>query len=232
MKIRLTSLILLMLFALSVPVHAQPAARPVASAEPIALYTVTFTSSWDEQSHPGVPPNAHFSPLLGTTHNISATFWLSGTVASLGIEQMAETGVTTLLRNEMTATGDGVYEIFSGPGLGTSPGQVTIPAFTADRTHAFVTLVTMIAPSPDWFVGVHHLSLLDGEGRWQDTLVVTLYPYDAGTDAGTDYTSPDQEPSQHTMITSLSGQAPFSTEPIGSLTFTRLHRLYLPAIRQ
>lgn len=232
MKIRLTSLILLMLFALSVPVHAQPTARPVSSAESTALYTVTFTSSWDKQSHPGVPPNAHFSPLLGATHNISTTFWLSGTVASPGIEQMAETGGTTLLRNEMTAAGAGVYEIFSGPGLAASPGQVTIPAFTADRTHAFVTLVTMIAPSPDWFVGVHHLSLLDDEEQWQDTLVVTLYPYDAGTDAGTDYTSPDQEPSQHTMITSLSGQAPFSTEPIGRLTFTRLHRLYLPAIGQ
>lgn len=232
MKIRLTGLILLMLFSVSARVHAQPSSHTEASAESTASYTVMFTSTWDEQSHPGVPSNAHFSPLVGATHTISTTFWMSGTVASPGIEQMAETGRTTLLRSEMAAVGADVYEILSGPGLATSPGEVAIPAFTVDRTHAFVTLVTMIAPSPDWFVGVHNLSLLDDAGQWQDTLVVTLYPYDAGTDAGIDYTSPDQEPPQHSVIASLRGGAPFSSEPIGSLTFTRLHRLYLPAIGQ
>lgn len=230
MKVRLTSLILLMLFFVSDRAHAQPWTVTDPNNDNVAVYTVTFTSSWSEQSHPGLPTNAHFSPLIGATHNVSTTLWMSGVVASPGIEQMAETGGTTILRNEMTAVGANVYEIFSGPGLATSPGQVAIPVVTADRSHAFVTLVTMIAPSPDWFVGVYDLSLLDAEGQWQDTLVVTLYPYDAGTDAGTDYTSPDQEPTQHSAITLLSGQTPFSDAPIGSLTLTRLHRLYLPTI--
>ena len=36
-------------------------------------------------------------------------------------------------------------------------------AVTTD--HPRVTLVTMIAPSPDWFVGVSGLSLLDASGN-------------------------------------------------------------------
>ena len=138
MKVQLTNLILLMLFSISDRVHAQPWTVTDSSNDNVAVYTVTFTSSWREQSHPGVPTNAHFSPLIGATHNVSTTLWMSGTIASPGIEQMAETGGTTILRNEMTAVGANVYEIFSGPGLATSPGQVAIPVVTADRTHVGV----------------------------------------------------------------------------------------------
>ena len=49
----------------------------------------------------------------------------------------------------------------------------------------------MIAPSPDWFVGVSGLSLLV-DGVWVEQRVVELYPYDAGTDGGTSYTSANE----------------------------------------
>ena len=45
----------------------------------------------------------------------------------------------------------------------------------------------MIAPSPDWFVGVFGLSLLDAEGNWVEALTVNLYPWDAGTEGGDDF---------------------------------------------
>jgi len=195
-----------------------------------ALYSVTFTSTWSESTHPGLPIGAHFSPLIGATHNLSTTFWISRTLASLGIEQMAERGGTSLLRQEISNAGSHVLETISGPGVGTSPATVTIPQVTVSREHPLLTLVTMIAPSPDWFVGVHDLSLLDEAGRWQDSLTVTLYPYDAGTDDGSEYTSSDAEATPHQPIATLRGQSPFSSEPIGSFHFQRVWVNYSPLI--
>ena len=51
-----------------------------------------------------------------------------------------------------------------------------------------VTFVTMIAPSPDWFIGVSGLSLLEN-GDWAQRIDVELFAYDAGTDDGRRYTS-------------------------------------------
>ena len=195
-----------------------------------ARYTVTFNSTWSAETHPGFPSSAHFSPLIGATHNMSVTLWTSGVLASPGMEEMAETGGVTTLRNEIEALGPAVRETISGPGMGGSPGAVTIPTIVAGREHPMVTLVTMIAPSPDWFVGVHHLSLQDDQGQWRNRVSVLLYAYDAGTDDGTDYTSPDQEPAQHQPIRSLRGLAPFSDAPIGEFVFTRQHLSYLPLV--
>ena len=211
-----------------------PAAADETAAAPaeVATYAITFASTWSEATHPGFPPGAHFSPLIGATHNVSATFWLSGTLASPGMERMAETGATMLLADEFTAAGSAVHAIIAGPGLGASPGQVSLPFVTASRTHPLVMLVTMIAPSPDWFVGVEGLSLLDETGDWRDQIVVALYPYDAGTDDGVAYTSPDSEPDVHQPVSQVSGSAPFSAAPIGILTFTRIRQIYMPIVTQ
>ena len=80
----------------------------------------------------------------------------------------------------------------------------------------------MIAPSPDWFVGVSALSLMDDLGQWVDELQVTLYPYDSGTDDGTTYTSANADSSPKRPIRSLRGMTPFSDAPIGTFTFTRV----------
>lgn len=50
----------------------------------------------------------------------------------------------------------------------------------------------MIYPSPDWFVGVSGLELCLENGSWVEQKILNLYPYDAGTDSGSTYISPDQ----------------------------------------
>ena len=45
--------------------------------------------------------------------------------------------------------------------------------FEIEKGHPLVTLVTMIAPSPDWFVGVAGLDLQAG-GEWAPEVVVDL----------------------------------------------------------
>jgi hypothetical protein len=112
--------------------------------------------------------------------------------------------------------------ILAGNGLDRSPGTVSL-SFEVTRSHPLVTLVTMVAPSPDWFVGVHDLNLIQN-GDWVSSLTVDLDPYDAGTDSGTTYQSPDRETNPRQTIQRITG-APFAVNgtvaKLGTYTFQR-----------
>ncbi|MFI4871966.1 MAG: spondin domain-containing protein [Phycisphaerales bacterium JB061] len=188
-----------------------------------AQYVVTFDVHWDNATHAGAfPPNAHFSPLVGAVHNESVAFWEPGGIATNGIEIMAETGATNTLRGEVNnaiAAGTAL-EVVTGPGTG-APDQVTT-TFEANSDMHLLTLVTMIAPSPDWFVGTHGLNLRDDSG-WIDEITIELDAYDAGTDSGPDFTSRNADVTPHEPITNISGQPPFAGVPsLGSFTITLL----------
>ncbi len=157
-----------------------------------ATYRLTFNASWSAETHPLLfPDNPHFSPLVGAVHNEQVELWTSGQPATDGIEQMAESGATDLLLGEVDAAiGNGYANLaVVGGGVATSPGAVSIE-FEVTSDYPQLTLVSMVAPSPDWFVGVHNLSLLQN-GEFVAELIVDLAVYDAGTDSGTRYTSGD-----------------------------------------
>ena len=169
-----------------------------------AKFQLTFHSTWSAATHPDMfPGNPHFSGLIGATHNQNGQLWEPGSLASPGIESMAETGSKSPLMDEIQQAiqmgwADG---LISGGGIGFSPGSVSVE-FEASAAHPLLSLVSMIAPSPDWFVGVHGVDLRPG-GQWIDTLTLELASYDAGTDNGTTYTSPNAEPVTHDPITTL-----------------------------
>ena len=79
----------------------------------------------------------------------------------------------------------------------------------------------MVAPSPDWFVGVSGFSLLDAQADWLASQTVNLYPWDAGTEEGTEFSLTNAATSPQETITSLRGIDKFSNERIATLTFTR-----------
>jgi hypothetical protein len=96
--------------------------------------------------------------------------------------------------------------------------------FTVNLDCPVVSVVTMIAPSPDWFVGVSGLSLLE-DGQWVEERVVTLFPYDAGTDAGSSYASPDAPEASPGTIFRLEAEpllAGGDVVPLGTFTFARI----------
>jgi len=194
---------------------------PAATAE----YRVTFEASWSRETHPNMfPPNPHFSGLIGATHQQDVRFWQEGSLASNGMEAMAERGSKTPLDREIDqAISEGRAEtLLSGGGIDRSPGSVSLD-FSISVQHPFVTLVSMVAPSPDWFVGVSALSLLQ-DGDWASELVVELHPYDAGTDSGTSYTSRDRDTVPPIPISRIDGP-PFQVggvvPPMGTFTFRR-----------
>ncbi|MDE2877532.1 spondin domain-containing protein [Candidatus Palauibacter soopunensis] len=193
---------------------------PVAATT--ARYRVVFEATWSASTHPtNFPGGAHFSPLIGAVHNAGVTFWARDGTATPGIETMAETGGTSTLTAEIQAQiPGGALAVVNGSGI-RSPGSTTIQAIALRADFPLVTLVTMIAPSPDWFVGVSGLSLRDADGNWIEELEVVLYPYDAGTDSGPVYTSANNDTQPKEPIRNLRGESPFSDEPIGTFTFTR-----------
>lgn len=201
---------------------------PAPQPPPEARYRVTFDATWSRQTHPtDYPSGAHFSPLVGATHAAGVTFWAEGTLASRGIRDMAERGRTTPLDQEVAAAiaGGGADRVLVGGGLNSLPGTVTLE-FVVRQTHPLVTLVTMIAPSPDWFVGISGVALFQ-EGRWLDDLRVELPPWDAGTDSGTTFTSADRVTTPPQPVSRILG-APLSPSgrvtPLGTFRFERLDR--------
>jgi len=65
-------------------------------------YSVTFTIDWNATEYPtDYPGNAHFSKLIGWSHISNSTFFKLGTIASDGIEDMAELGKTNPLDDEI-----------------------------------------------------------------------------------------------------------------------------------
>ena len=198
-----------------------PQAGEAAAAGASATYTITFTGAWTAEATPGgVPDGAHFSPLIGGVHNADVAFLEAGGTATPGIESMAERGRTATLTKEIEAAGANALSVLrkdSGPGATASD---TFEAVTVTADHPRITLLSMIAPSPDWFVGVFGLSLLDAEGNWADALTVNLYPWDAGTEEGDDFSFDNAATTPPGTIVSLRGTGRFSDAPIATLTFS------------
>jgi len=127
------------------------------------------------------------SLLGGATHNVAASFWELGEVASLGIEDMAETGlIDRLLFDEVAVaiengTANSMIEIreYTDAQINGVPGILTFE-IEMNVDWPLVSMVTMLGPSPDWFVGVSGQSLLNDDD-WVTELSVDLPIYDGGT---------------------------------------------------
>ncbi len=129
-----------------------------------ATYRVTFQGNWTTASTPGgVVAGAHFTTLIGAIHNDMVIFWESGGTATPGVENVAELGLTGTFKSEINANSNAISVIEkSVSGGGTSSATFEI---TPTSEHPLVTLLSMIGPSPDWFVGVSGLSLLNAQGQ-------------------------------------------------------------------
>ncbi len=193
-------------------------------ADPEFLPPIRHLESTGLATHPqDFPAGAHYSSWIGATHHDGVVFWAPGALASAGIRNVAELGRTAQMEaeiNDAIANGTAA-NLVSERGI-SSPGNVSF-SFVISPSHPLVTLVTMIAPSPDWFIGVHGLSLIEA-GRWVEEVTVPLFAYDAGTDSGVSYTSPNNATRPPVPIFVLE-DAPFLVDgaipELGTLTFRR-----------
>ena len=183
-----------------------------------ATYDVTFQGNWTTASTPGgVVGGAHFTTLIGAVHSGGVTFWRSGERATPGVELVAEIGSVGTFRSEVQASPHARSIIQAGVSRG-GTGSATF-TITLDGSSPLVTLLSMIGPSPDWFVGVSGLSLLDVTDNWRQQHSVDLFPYDAGTEEGTEFSLSNPATVPQGVITSIRGQGKFSNVRMARLTF-------------
>jgi len=193
-----------------------------ALAQNTVQYEFEFIAEWSDETHPtSFPSNPHFSSVIGATHTDTVSLWSPNGIATNGIERMAESGSTSALQGEVnTLIGQASADQFiSLGGVSTSPGTRT-GTITIDSDFPLISLVTMIAPSPDWFVGIHDVDLRAG-GVWAREMTFDLDPYDSGTDAGANYTSSNADINPHEPIENIANQFPFVDTPrIGTFRIT------------
>ena len=199
---------------------------------PIAHYEVTILNTWTERSHPGALPSlAHFSWLGGATHDDAVTFWETGALASPGLTLMAEIGNTDLLSTEVAVAIEAGHadaalqwqQWFCPPGTDVSVCGESTVSFDVSLDFPRVTLVSMLGPSPDLFVGASSLPLLM-DGQWVEALVVDLVPYDAGTRSDVDFTmngALQDPPLPIALITSTDDHL-IGPASLGTMTLVRL----------
>lgn len=187
-----------------------------------ATYKVEVMLNWNVSNFPkNFPAGDHFSPLIGWTHNTSTTFFDEGTIASEGIKIMAETGGTSALKSEIEArikANEG-YKLIFGSGLGNGTGTITVEVEVTKENY-LVTLATMIAPSPDWYIALVDANLYENNAFIVEK-TFNAFPYDAGTDSGTDYTSSNQVTNPQEKIRKIT-YSPFNTGSVMAIVkFTK-----------
>lgn len=171
-------------------------------------YEFQFDSNWNGTNFPtNYPSAAHFSGLIGTTHNNQIQLFTNSELASLGVIEVAETGDKGTLRNEINMHITNTYadKIIDGGGIPNGSNSVSL-TFSANTSFPYLSIIAMVAPSPDWFVGINSLNLYEGN-VWVDNKVINLFVYDAGSDDGNIFTSPNMPSSPKQVITRLTTDA-------------------------
>lgn len=218
-----------------------PAARSIAAslsttllclgtayAEPApAPYQVTFERTWSSNTHPkDFPLLAHFSPVIGVTHDARYSLFHTGGIATPGLEKLCEEGKHQPLDAEIRSAienGTAGALIETPDPIRDVPGKA-VATFAIDPAHPMVSIAAMVAPSPDWCAVAADVTLLEN-GRWVARKTVTLYAQDAGTDSGTTYRAFDNDTQPRGAI-QLS-DAPYFLQkdgkrnPVGQVTFVR-----------
>jgi hypothetical protein len=196
-----------------------------------AQYSVTFTRTWTDKTHPfeypeaGVLTGPHFSGLIGATHGDAYSIFKEGSLPTPGLEKLSEEGKHSPLDQEIKdaiATGKAGALFETGPIRDAAKTETV--TFTVSSKFPMVSAVAMIAPSPDWFAGAANVNLVEG-GQWVSSKSVDLSAYDSGGDDGTTYKASDKDnnPKKTTTMAAtphfvINGNRP----PVGKLVFTKM----------
>jgi len=188
-------------------------------------YTIKFISNWENNTNTPLPNSAHFSDLAVTTHSNNVKFFEIGEAASPGVELIAELGDVTIFANEVNdaISAGNANQVLLGPSLFFTTGSnrtITIENVIINKNFPLISLLSMIAPSPDWMIAVNSLSVLDNSGAWIPEITMDLFPYDAGTEDGVEYSLNNPASSPIGVISNITGMHTFNNQKIGTLVIS------------
>uniref|UniRef100_A0A7N8X460 Spondin-1 n=1 Tax=Mastacembelus armatus TaxID=205130 RepID=A0A7N8X460_9TELE len=194
-----------------------------------AKYRVTFYGNWSEKIHPKDYPRRanHWSAIIGASHSKNYVLWEYGGFASEGVKQVAELGSPVKMEEEIRQKGDEVLTVIKMKAQWPAWQPLNVRAapsaeFSVDRTRHLMSFLTMLGPSPDWNVGLSAEDLCTKECGWAQKVVQDLIPWDAGTDGGVTYESPNKPTVTQDKIRPLTSldhpQSPFYDPEGGAIT--------------
>lgn len=195
-------------------------------SQDIVSYDFSFTSSWNSIDHGTLPNSPHWSDLVGTTHNSDVHFWELGLPSTAGIKDVAEEGNNTNFEIEINSAidkDDALNYLATSFSPFAAISTATLTDIEVYKEKPLLTLASMIAPSPDWFIGVDSFSLLDEQGNWKaqgGPITIDLFAIDAGTDSGASYQANNSPTTPVDPIASIGTQYGFNGNKIGTLTIT------------
>lgn len=118
----------------------------------------------------------YFTPLLVSAHTPDASLFGVGEAASAELQMMAEGGDVSALAGIVDSVNGNSAEI---QGELTAPSTTRTFSLTNDDGNSALTIVAMLLPTNDGFVGLDNWSIPTDAG----TYTVYLNAYDAGTEA-------------------------------------------------
>ena len=119
---------------------------------------------------------------------------------------MAETGGKSTLKDEISDIQNAGNSNYLIDESGISSGSQSVSmTFEASQDFPLLSLVSMIAPSPDWFIGINSLSLFN-DYTWVESQIIELKVYDAGSDSGLRFSSANQKTDPAETINLLSSE--------------------------
>ncbi|XP_077466396.1 spondin-2a [Stigmatopora argus] len=192
-----------------------------------ASYLVVFTGHWNPQAfpkqYPLFRPPAQWSKLIAVSHNGHFRLWEEGARAGPGLRSFAEVGLTAdLMKSAKEARRRrSVSAMYRTAGIPNGIGHSSTEVLLLPR-NSLLSLMVKVIPSPDWFVGVDSLNLCEGN-HWKEEVSVDLQPYDAGTDSGFTFSSPNFPSSPPENISKITSQMP--NHPANSFFYPRLKEL-------
>eukprot|EP00112_Aurelia_sp_Birch-Aquarium-sp1_P015184 Seg3345.1 transcript_id=Seg3345.1/GoldUCD/mRNA.D3Y31 product=Spondin-1 protein_id=Seg3345.1/GoldUCD/D3Y31 len=160
-----------------------------------ATYRLKFMGKWTRTRHPKHHPGrlAYFSSLIGASHANDFVLWRIGHYASSGIRKMSEYGSHADLVQEIALNGARIRSKIQTKPVDSCCGSARA-SFKVDKYRHLFSAMSRVSPSPDWNVGVDSLDLCDhSKCVWKKKIEVNLEPWDAGTDSGITFVSPNRE---------------------------------------
>ena len=169
---------------------------PTVKIDTLASYKIIITGIWKSPQHT-IPATEHFTQFIGLIHSNECNVYSLGALATKGVENVAEIGSSTILKREMDsliATNKALSKFYL-----TIPGIVgkDSTSINVNIKHSKISFESMLAPSPDWFVGIDSYNLIQN-GKWITDVTIPVYGYDAGTEDGDvfGYANPATVPQQ------------------------------------
>ncbi|XP_028314971.1 spondin-2b [Gouania willdenowi] len=221
-------ILVLMTISRGVPSMPVPTDVPMCTASDTAQYSLKFSGKWSQaafpKQYPIYRPPAQWSSLIGVTHSYDFHMWQRNEFASNGVREFAERGEAWTLMKEVEMAGEriqSVYGLLSAPAVAGGTRQMDTE-FEVFARHSYLSFIVRLIPSPDWFVGVDSIDLCDGD-HWRDSVTLELYPYDAGTDSGFTFSSPNFETIPQDKISQITSS--FPNHPANSFFYPRLKHL-------